>query len=60
MLLLAIFHVADGQDGAQAKALRQKIFETDDYDKKIRPVTDQTDPTGIVSYSLRIFLMMHL
>ena len=34
-------------NGTQAKALRTRIFDTNDYDKKIRPADDQSDATGI-------------
>ena len=33
-------------NGTQAKALRTRIFDTNDYDKKIRPADDQSDATG--------------
>ena len=52
MLLVGILHVVRGQNGTQAKALRVKLFDTDGYDKKIRPANDQTDPTGMQNKDL--------
>ena len=47
--LLVLLNILDGvvtQTGANAKALRQKLFVTDGYDKKVRSMNDQTQPTG--------------
>ena len=49
-LLLVIFlHCLSSircQTSANAKALRQKLFITDGYDKRVRPSLDQTLVTG--------------
>ena len=53
-MLIALFLVlqnhlsmVEAQTGANAKALREKLFVTDKYDKKVRSANDQTDATGI-------------
>ena len=53
MKLIALFLVlqnhlsmVETQTGANAKALREKLFVTDKYDKKVRSANDQTDATG--------------
>ena len=45
-LVASVLEVASSQTGENAKALRQKLFVTDQYDKKVRSAKDQTNPTG--------------
>ena len=44
--LLITLKVVWGQTGDQAKSLREQLFITNNYDKKIRPVADQSQSIG--------------
>ena len=46
LLVASVLELASSQTGENAKALRQKLFVTDQYDKKVRSAKDQTNPTG--------------
>ena len=48
ILYIIIPNPVESQEANDAKALRVQIFETDAYDKKIRPATNQSDSTGNV------------
>ena len=45
-VLLCLLPTVECANGTEAKALRTKIFDTDGYDKKIRPADNQSDATG--------------
>ena len=48
-LLVTVLTITDdvmAQTAADAKALRKKLFVTDQYDKKVRSMNDQSEPTG--------------
>ena len=45
-LVASVLELASSQTGENAKALRQKLFVTDQYDKKVRSAKDQTNTTG--------------
>ena len=47
LVFLEFCSIVECQTGANAKALRQKLFVTDGYDKKVRSANNQTNPTGI-------------
>ena len=44
--ILTITNDVMAQTAADAKALRKKLFVTDQYDKKVRSMNDQSEPTG--------------
>ena len=46
ILLCCLPAYVESANGTEAKALRTKIFDTDGYDKKIRPADNQSDATG--------------
>ena len=46
LLCYSFVDLSEEQTGTNAKDLRQKLFVTDKYDKKVRSANDQTDPTG--------------
>ena len=41
--LLLLAHTALGQSGTDLKNLKTKLFTTDNYNNKVRPVTDQSN-----------------
>ena len=46
LLCYSFVDLAEAQTGTNAKDMRQKLFVTNNYDKKVRPANDQTNPTG--------------
>ena len=46
-ICLEVREAVTSATGTDARNLRTKLFVTDAYDKKVRPNTNQSDPTGI-------------
>ena len=44
-----------GQSGTDLKNLKTKLFTTDNYNSKVRPVTDQSNPVQVTMVISKIF-----
>jgi len=59
LLLLVLFTLGqvNGQTATDAKNLRTQLFVTDAYDRRVRPIDNQSQPIGMVT--LQLFVKPH-